>query len=169
MTTTWVTQELNGLIKSYCKRWLHFTQGTNFDHLTLPINKVGISFILPSECYVTSQLSLRRILKESKNEDNKNKEIDLLVNNTETGNINNKWEDLRNEKVISHLNTLKESNTILERMKQDCLSKHLYMWKKVCDLLPKNLYVFARRSVVFGLANKSNLVRWKKVNSDECS
>ena len=86
-------------------------------------------------------------MKESKNEDinllykltnNKNKEFDLVIYNTDTGSSVRKWKAAeRDDKVISHLNTLKESNKILEWMKQHSLSKYLQMWKKMCETLPK--------------------------------
>ena len=39
---------------------------------------------------------------------------------------------------------------------------------KIYDHVPKNLYVFTRKAIVFSLANGTNLGRWKKVASNQC-
>ena len=42
-------------------------------------------------------------------------------------------------------------------------------WKKVTNKLPANILRFCRRYLVFGLANNSNLHRWKISNNGLCS
>ena len=42
-------------------------------------------------------------------------------------------------------------------------------WQKVCDDLPKNIYVFIRKALIFILPNNTNLLRWKKVDSALCT
>ena len=37
------------------------------------------------------------------------------------------------------------------------------------DKLPKNIYTFCRRAIVFSLANNSNLFRWKKRANPDCN
>ena len=40
--------------------------------------------------------------------------------------------------------------------------------ENVCEQLPDNVFTFSRKALVFSLANKTNLLRWKKVTSDKC-
>ena len=43
------------------------------------------------------------------------------------------------------------------------------MWQNVLEQLPNNIYCFVRRALIFCLPNKSNLLRWKLVQNDECT
>ena len=67
ITSTWVIQNLDLVVKEYTKRLLCLPQSANTRHVYLPIKKLGMKFTLPSNTYNSSQLTTRNILKESKN------------------------------------------------------------------------------------------------------
>ena len=48
------------------------------------------------------------------------------------------------------------------------MQKHT-MWQKLMERLPNNIFCFVRKALIFCLPNKSNLFRWKLVDSNECS
>ena len=70
--------------------------------------------------------------------------------------------------ILKDLSSLKEQNAIMNAVAEHCSSNFITLWQKVCDHLPKNLYVFTRKAIVFSLANSTNLARWKKVASNQC-
>ena len=69
VSETWTIQNLDSILKIYVKRWLHLHQGANFRHLHLPIKKLGMKFLLPSDIYRFCQLSKWNILKKSLNDE----------------------------------------------------------------------------------------------------
>ena len=113
LSCTWVVQSLDSIIKLYVKRWLHLPQGANFDHITLPSNKTGLEFELPSQVYQYCKVSIRKTLRNSPNED-----ITLLYSLTKPKNIRydvhveteNPKKALKKKitnKIENHLNVMK--------------------------------------------------------------
>ena len=76
--------------------------------------------------------------------------------------------DHMNNSTIDHMETLKEGNTIMKFMKENCTSTSLNIWKKLHQGLPRNIFIFIGRALIFGLPKKTNLLRWKKVENDTC-
>ena len=136
-----------------------------------------MKFSLPSDVYLASQLITRKILKASDS-----KEIQEFYNISRTKYINEdvilQIETPKNAKnnltmatiktILKDLSSLKEQNAIMNAVAEHCSSNFITLWQKVCDHLPKNLYVFTRKAIVFSLANSTNLARWKKVASNQC-
>ena len=153
---------------------LHMHQGANFDHLKLTPAKLGLNFELPSDIYRYCKLSIRNIMHKSTNQDmkilmkltrNNNIMVDRFINDT---NPKKALKDSINNSTIDHMEMLKESNTIMKFMKENCTSTSLNIWKKLHQDLPRNIFIFIRRALIFGLPNKTNLLRWKKVDNDTC-
>ena len=67
--------------------------------------------------------------------------------------------------MFGYINELKEQNVILQAITQSYSCKVLINWKQVCDNFPENIYVFIPKGFIFILPNKTNLLRWKKVDS----
>ena len=150
---TWIEQHLDDKIIAHVKNWLHFHQGASLSHLKLAINKFGFGFQLPSDVYRYCRLSLRRILFRSINKD-----MRCLFSLTKYNNNN----------VIDHLSTLKEQYTIMRHTRQVTLKKYIAMWDNICSQMPKNIFVFVRRALIFSLPNNSNLCRWGKRDNPLC-
>ena len=128
------------------------TPNDNFRHLYLPTKKFGMKFSLP----LTSQLLTRKILKASNS-----KEIQNFSNFSRTKYIN---EDIilqietpknaKNNLTLATIKTilkdlsLKEQNAIMNALAEHCYSNFITLWLKVCDHLPKNFYVFAKKAIV---------------------
>ena len=45
----------------------------------------------------------------------------------------------------------------------------LKKWKNFCESLPKNVFIFTRKALIFGLPNMANLKRWSKSENDLCT
>ena len=73
--------------------------------------------------------------------------------------LNSAWANFMN---------LKEQNIIIKHIIATCQTKTIIMWQKLLERLPSNIFCFARKALIFCLPNKSNLFRWKLVDSNEC-
>ena len=174
ISCTWVIQSLDSVMKSYVKRWLHLPQGANFNHITLPSSMMGLEFQLPSQVYQYCKVSIRKTLKKSSNED-----INLLYALTKPKNYqydvhaenDNPKKALKTKitnNIENHLKGLKEGNAIRSCMQLNSTSTLLAQWKVVQQNLPGNIFVFSRKALIFSLANKTNLLRWKISSNDLC-
>ena len=71
--------------------------------------------------------------------------------------------------VVEHLSTLKEQNTTMKHIKmQVSTPKLITMWHNICSQMPKNIFIFVRRALIFSLPNNSNLCRWGRKKSASC-
>ena len=72
------------------------------------------------------------------------------------------------ENIMRNMEDLKEQNTILRYIRQYCSATFISNWHKMSQDLSANTFKFARKALIFSLANKSNLKRWKKTTDDKC-
>ena len=56
---------------------------------------------------------------------------------------------------------LKEESTIVSSIVNSSFAKDITNWQNVIKRLPVNTHNFARRYLIFNLANNANLFRWK--------
>ena len=168
LSLTWITQNLDDKIVSYVKKWLHFHHGANLSHLKLSVSKFGFGLQLASNVLQYCKLSIRKILSKSINT-----EIRALFKITNYNNITTDSIIISNERnpksaleyqiennVLEHLSTLKEQNSIMRHIKQVSTGKQISNWKAISDRMPKNIYVFVGRALIYSLPNNSNLHRW---------
>ena len=78
------------------------------------------------------------------------------------------YERRKNEEIWSNFSNLSEENVIIKHILEVSRAKYIKLWQKMIDKLPKNIYTFCRRAIVFSLANNSNLFRWKKRANPDC-
>ena len=64
---------------------------------------------------------------------------------------------------------LKEQSTIVSSIVNSSFAKDITNWQNVIKRLPVNIHNFARRYVIFNLANNFNLFRWKSLPSSNCN
>ena len=64
---------------------------------------------------------------------------------------------------------LKEQNVIIKHIVSTCPAKVITMWQSLIERLPNNIICFVRKALIFCLPNKSNLFRWKILESNECN
>ena len=136
-----------------------------------------MKFSLPSDVFVASQLTTRNILSKSSNNEirelyrlTKQKFIkhDAIIEQDNPKNPKDRLKNATIEKIINNLEGLKEQNVIISNISHQCSSSQITQWQAVCDSMPKNIYVFLRKAIIFTLANNSNLFKWKKVPSAAC-
>ena len=138
--------------------------------------KIGLALTLPSDLYNKCKLTLRRILKCSRNADIKrlyNATSYKYVKHDEIVNAcpkkenvkslcSSEYERRKNQEIWANFLNLSEENVIIKHTLEVSRAKYIKLWQKMIDKLPKNIYTFCRRAIVFSLANNSNLFRWKK-------
>ena len=137
MTETWVSQNLDPIIKEFVNRWLHLHQGANCRHLYLLIKKLGLKFSLPSDIYRFCQLSNRKILRNSMNDEIKELyKLTTLKHQSEERLLNVDVASKSNEtieKIVKDLIGLKEQNTIMENIQAMYTISSLTSWQQMCD------------------------------------
>ena len=67
LTETWVVENIDNVIGKYVRKWFQLPVSANIQHLTFPTRRLGINFQFAKTIYQKCKLSLRRILKQSKN------------------------------------------------------------------------------------------------------
>lgn len=106
--------------------------------------------MLPSDCYNSSQLTTRNILKESVNPEIRNLyrltaekyvEADTLLNLDQPKNPKDRLINKTVKKVLSDMNVLKEQNSLMNHVAQECSVSAISQWQRVCEKLPQ-MYLF---------------------------
>ena len=85
-----------------------------------------------------------------------------------TSKINRSFEKETHEGLWNNFMNLKEQNKIINHILSVCSPKVINMWQSLAKKLPPNIFCFARKSLIFCLPNKSNLLRWSLVDSNLC-
>ena len=172
-----VIHNLDSIVKEYAKRWLRLPQSANTRHLYLPVKGLGMKFTLPSDSYNSSQLTTRNILKQSMNPEiralyrttaSKNIEADTILHLEKPKNPKDRLINKTVNKILDDMKELKEQNTIMNSVSQQCSGSSLIQWQKICENLPQNIFIFIRKAIILQLENNSNLHRWKKILSSVC-
>ena len=149
----------------------------------------GVNFTFAKEIYQKCKLSLRRILRLSKHSEIKRLYASTSVKNIRSDSIINtmlsknsefsykqvasKTDQLFNKQVSNNkwnnFMTLRVRNTIIKHIISVCCSKIIAMWQSLTQRLPNNIVCFIRKALILSLPNRSNLHRWKIVDTSMCN
>ena len=182
LTETWVVRNIDNQISKFVRLWLRLHAGANLTHISLQSKKLGLRFTFAKKIYQQCKLSVRRILKMSKNTEirklyeitsNENVRSDEIINSckdpvtikTRSANL------LRNKIDKSTWNdfmSLKEQNKLISHLVKECPVKMITIWQCLVRNLPSNIFQFCRRALILSLPNNSNLLRWKITVSGNC-
>ena len=66
---TWVVENLDNLLLYFVRKWLNLQPSASTSHLRLRPSHLGIGLLLVSDIFRSCKVTLRRILRLSKNED----------------------------------------------------------------------------------------------------
>ena len=154
-----------------------------------PTRRLGVNFSFAKEIYQKCKLSLRRILRLSKNSEIKRLHAstsvkiirsDSIINTVLSKNsefsykqVASKTDQLFNKQVSNNrwnnCMTLSVQNTIIKHIISVCCSKIIAMWQSLTQRLPNNIVYFIRKALILSLPNRSNLHRWKIVDTNMCN
>ena len=189
LTETWIAENIDNVIGKYVRKWFQLPISANIEHLSFPTRKLGVNFSFAKTIYMKCKLSVRRILKMSKNGEirrfyaetsAKNVRSDSVINSVVSSHpelnnkqINSKTDQAFNKahqkSVWNNFMELKEQNVIIKHISDACHSKVISMWQSLLKQLPNNIFCFVRKALIFCLPNKSNLLRWKLTVDNLCS
>ena len=186
---TWVASALDTKVLQYVRKWLQFHPGANTNHLRMRSRILGIGLSLPSDILRSCKVTLRRILRSSKNpEMNKLYNIasskhvredeiveSSLIEQKQNARVNlkticNKTLLKRKEdEIAASFAKLKEQKVVIKHLVANCKKSLIDKWHLMTSRVPKHIYSFCRRALIFSLPNKSNLKRWKMANDNLCT
>ena len=141
VSETWTIQNLDSIVKTYVKRWLHLHQGANFRHLHVPNKKFGMRFWLLSDIYRFCQLAKRSVLKESLNDEIKELyKLTVQKHHSEERlraiETTQKPKGRLNKEIIKDIvkcfSNLREQNVIINNLQKLCDVKTIISWQKLC-------------------------------------
>ena len=141
VSETWTIQNLDSIVKTYVKRWLHLHQGANFRHLHVPNKKFGMRFSLLSDIYRFCQLAKRSVLKESLNDEIKELyKLTVQKHHSEERlraiETTQKPKGRLNKEIIKDIvkcfSNLRQQNVIINNLQKLCDVKTIISWQKLC-------------------------------------
>lgn len=173
LSKTWVTENIDNIVSRYIRKWLEIPVSGTLSNVFLPINKFGLSIIPPSIRFTQCQVTLRKILKNSPNDD-----IQQLWRST-AAHTNIQYDAYKSTKEIikefhqSHeeelCNRLSSQGLFYRTVSKYSLSTFNKVWALAQCKLPKNIYNFTIRYINNTLPTRKNLVKWGISSSSDCS
>ena len=185
-----LSENLDAVISRFTRKWLQLPVSSNFTHLSLPYRKLGLNILTAKHVYIKSQFSVRRILKQSKNVEiqslykitsQNNIPSDALLNAAANNNsnppstnkqfiskTNKKFSSVTQTSIWNKFMELNEQCILIKRLLLVCSPQTICVWQSLVKNLPTNIFCFCRKALIFCLPNKSNLLRWKLSQNDNC-
>ena len=184
---TWVVQNLDNLELYFVRKWLNLQPNANISHLRLRPSHLGIGLLLVSDIFRSCKVTLRRILRLSKNED-----IRRLYKLTSTKNIRSDevaesavlisdmarsvkkccdkiFESNRQKSILQKLLDLKKQSSIIQHISAHCTKSAICQWYTMVSRIPQSIYQFSRKGLILCLPTKVNMGLWSKSDNDHCS
>ena len=136
-----------------------------------------MKFTLPYGTYNSSSLITRNILQQSKNLEisslyettaPKSIEPDTLLHLGKPKNPKSRLVNKIVNKILDDMKECKVQNTVIDSISQQCSCSSINQWRKVCEEIPQNIFIFLCKEIIPQLANNTNLFRWKRVLSSDC-
>ena len=142
LTETWVSVNIDSLIGKYVRKWFQLPISANIQHLSFPTRKLGINFSFAKTIYQKCKLSVRRILRQSKNVEiqklyaltsSKYIRSDSIVNSilSDNPNLNSKQVSSKTDQMFAKDLEKKTWGEFLELKEQSVIIKHI---ASVCPL-----------------------------------
>ena len=160
------------MVSNYVRSWLELPVNATLKIASLSRDKYGLNFINISTRFTQCQLTFRKALKNSTNENiNKLHQVTQKGTNVQTESYLSTRDAIK--KIRSSTETaikeeLSTQSLVVKSIWEQGCSKYNSSWGKVLDSLPRNLYSFATRYLSNSLANGTNAVKWGIANSPKC-
>ena len=167
----------------FCQKMLNLQPSANTSHFRLRPSHLGIGLLLVSDIFRSCKVTLRTILRLSKNED-----IRRLYKLTSTKNIRSDemvesavlisdrvrsvkkccdkiLESNRKNSILQELLDLKKQSSIIQHISAHCTKSAIGQWHTMVTHLPQ----FRRKGLILCLPTKVNMRLWSKSDNDHCS
>ena len=172
ISTTWIKENMDNVVNNYMRSWLELPVSGTLKIASLSKKKYGLNFINVSTRFTQCQLTFRKALKHSSNN-----------NIRKIHEVTRKGTTLQADSYLSTKDAIKKirattEDTIKEELSTQSLviksiwdqgcAKYNPKWCKVLDSLPRNIYSFVTRYLSNSLANGTNAVKWGIAQSAKC-
>ena len=171
LDVTWVKNTLDNLCHNHICHWLEIPPCGTIEILMLSTKQYGINLLDISTKFEQCQVTIRKSLKESPNED-----IRELFQITSVGS-NIKYDSFQSTREVltqtrqsktEKITGLKSQSEIVTSVWQKALVSTRNKWFSVQMVLPKNIFNFTVRYFNNTLATKSNMQKWGKALTKIC-
>ena len=169
LDVTWVKNTLGNLCHNHIRHWLEIPPCGTIDIVLLSTTQYGINLLDISTKFEQCQVTIRRNLKQSPNEDirelfqitsvGSNIKYDLFQSTRE---VLAQTRQSKSEKITG----LKSQSEVVTSVWQEALVSTRSRWFSVQKVLPRNIFNFTVRYVNNTLATKSNMQTWRKALRD---
>ena len=183
----WLKQSCDSLILRFVRKWLNFHPGANTVHLSFPLKKLGLNLSLPSHVYQHCKVTVRNILRHSKDVNIrklyiethlKNINSDLLVEEGQKISQGNVLQQKSSCKKLLNAQSdqqnwdlfgkLQKQNILIKFLLETCKPSCLTAWNNLATNLPKNIFSFLRRAMILALPTNKNLKTWNLIPTESC-
>ena len=171
LDVTWVKNTLDNLCHNHICCWLEIPPCGTIEILLLSTTQYGINRLNISTKFEQCQVTIRKSLKESPNED-----IRELFQITSVGS-NIKYYSFESTREVlvqarqskkEKITGLKSQSEIVTSVWEEALASTRSKWFSVQKVLPKNIFNFTIRYFNNTLATKSNMQKWGKAFTKIC-
>ena len=171
LDVTWVKNTLDNLCHNHIRRWLEIPTCGTIEILPLSTKPYGINLLDISTKFNQCRVTIRKILKESPNED-----IRELFQITSVGS-NIKYDSFQSTREVltqtrqsktEKITGQKSQSEIVTSVWQEAVVSTRNKWFSVQKVLPKNIFNFIVRYFNNTLATKSNMQKWGKALTKIC-
>jgi len=177
--TTWVSAELDLLIREHIRNWLELPISTCVDEvMRLSSSKCGMDITSLKDYYTILHIGKRHSLKNSSNSDiqalwkstiHANIETEeILCNHTSVNSAIKSTKNSFQVKALEHIRGLQLQGASITSVIDNMPTKSITDWSKITTQLPSLMFKFARKAIMNQLATNANLKRWGKSNNDNC-
>ena len=171
LDVSWVKNTLDNLCHNHIRCWLEIPPCGTIEILLLSTTQYGINLLDISTKFEQCQVTIRKSLKESPNED-----IRELFQITSVGS-NIKYDSFQSTREVlsqtrqsktEKITGLKSQSEVVTSVWQEALVSTRSKWFSVQKVLPKNIFNFTVRYFNNTLATKSNMQKWGKAFTKIC-
>ena len=173
ITTTWVQQNLNGIVAKYIRTWLEFPISGTLRIVTLSKKRHGLNVVMPSARHLQCQVTYRNIQRASPNADVR--EIHSITSSKGTNMHADQFRNTKaalqaiRENTVKDINKLSTQSLIIKSIWEHALQSMHRDWFRAIDSLPRSIYNFTQRYLSNCLPNRSNSIKWGITDTATCS
>ena len=171
LDVTWVKNTLDNLCHNHIRRWLEIPPCGTIEILLLSTTQYGINLLDISTKFEQCQVTIRKSLKESPNEDIRELfQIRSVGSNIKYDSFQSTREVLAQtrQSKTEKITGLKSQSEVVTSVWQEALVSTRSKWFSVQKVLPKNIFNFTVRYFNNTLATKSNMQKWGKAFTKIC-
>ena len=168
---TWVKENLDSLCRKKLRSWLEIPINGTLDTVQLPKSKLGLNIIDISTKYAQCQVTIRKKLSTSRNDNIKcNYESTKYGSNIRYDNCRSCKDVLANikNKKVNINNNLTSQSLVIKSLWEESTTYGTKIWQNTIKNLPKNIFSFVTRDTSNTSPTSKNMVFWGIASNSLC-